>query len=127
MALARSASRRRNHVPAAIEPDPPKASPGLLHAKAWQIAMIGLGTATAQLDTSVNIAFPAITRGFALSIPRASATPRTAPTIVWLVEMGSPSFEQASTVVAVANSAEKPREGVSSVSFVPIVAMTRFP
>ena len=30
--------------------------------------MIGLGTATAQLDTSVNIAFPAITRGFALDI-----------------------------------------------------------
>lgn len=30
--------------------------------------MIGLGTATAQLDTSVNIAFPAITRGFALGI-----------------------------------------------------------
>lgn len=30
--------------------------------------MIGLGTATAQLDTSVNIAFPAITRGFALAI-----------------------------------------------------------
>jgi MFS family permease len=30
--------------------------------------MIGLGTATAQLDTSVNIAFPAITRGFSLTI-----------------------------------------------------------
>jgi secreted PhoX family phosphatase len=30
--------------------------------------MIGLGTATAQLDTSVNIAFPAITSGFALDI-----------------------------------------------------------
>ena len=30
--------------------------------------MIGLGTATAQLDTSVNIAFPAITRGFGLTI-----------------------------------------------------------
>jgi EmrB/QacA subfamily drug resistance transporter len=30
--------------------------------------MIGLGTATAQLDTSVNIAFPAITREFALTI-----------------------------------------------------------
>ncbi|MBN8989922.1 MAG: MFS transporter [Rhizobiales bacterium] len=55
-------------MPSATEPDPPKASAGLLHAKGWQIAMIGLGTATAQLDTSVNIAFPAITRGFALSI-----------------------------------------------------------
>jgi len=30
--------------------------------------MIGLGTAATQLDTSVNIAFPAITRGFDLSI-----------------------------------------------------------
>ena len=30
--------------------------------------MIGLGTAVTQLDTSVNIAFPAITRGFDLSI-----------------------------------------------------------
>ena len=31
--------------------------------------MIGLGTAAAQLDTSVNIAFPAITQAFDLSIP----------------------------------------------------------
>ncbi len=30
--------------------------------------MIGLGTAATQLDTSVNIAFPAITRGFGLEI-----------------------------------------------------------
>jgi MFS family permease len=43
-------------------------SAGLLNAKPWQIAMIGLGTAATQLDTSVNIAFPAITRGFDLSI-----------------------------------------------------------
>ena len=43
-------------------------SAGLLHSKGWQIAMIGLGMATVQLDTSVNIAFPAITRGFALAI-----------------------------------------------------------
>ena len=50
------------------EPDPPDKSTGLLHSKAWQVAMIGLGTATAQLDTSVNIAFPAITRGFGLTI-----------------------------------------------------------
>jgi MFS family permease len=45
-----------------------RAPVGLLRSKGWQIAMIGLGTATAQLDTSVNIAFPAITRGFALTI-----------------------------------------------------------
>lgn len=30
--------------------------------------MIGLGTAATQLDTAVNIAFPAITRGFGLSV-----------------------------------------------------------
>src|SRR5215471_19005082 len=48
--------------------DPPHSSAGLLHAKPWQVAMIGLGTAATQLDTSVNIAFPAITRGFDLSI-----------------------------------------------------------
>jgi MFS family permease len=48
--------------------DPPHSSAGLLHARPWQVAMIGLGTAATQLDTSVNIAFPAITRGFDLSI-----------------------------------------------------------
>src|SRR5215471_20372556 len=48
--------------------DPPHSSAGLLHAKPWQVAMIGLGTSATQLDTSVNIAFPAITRGFDLSI-----------------------------------------------------------
>ena len=48
--------------------DRPPSPAGLLHAKAWQVAMIGLGTAAVQLDTSVNIAFPAITRGFGLSI-----------------------------------------------------------
>lgn len=68
MLPARSPLRRRSNVPLATEPDPPKTSAGLLHSKGWQIAMIGLGTATAQLDTSVNIAFPAITRGFALTI-----------------------------------------------------------
>src|SRR5579871_318112 len=46
--------------------DPSRSS--LLHARAWQVAMVGLGTAATQLDTSVNIAFPAITHGFDLSI-----------------------------------------------------------
>src|SRR5215467_13041311 len=55
-------------VPSPTDRDPPHASAGLLHAKPWQVAMIGLGTAATQLDTSVNIAFPAITRGFNLSI-----------------------------------------------------------
>jgi len=49
-------------------PDRPDVPAGLLHSKGWKIAMIGLGTATAQLDTSVNIAFPAITSGFDLTI-----------------------------------------------------------
>ena len=48
--------------------DPPRFPAGLLQARPWQVAMIGLGTAVVQLDTSVNIAFPAITRGFQLSI-----------------------------------------------------------
>lgn len=55
-------------VTAISKRDRPHLSAGLLHARPWQIAMIGLGTAATQLDTSVNIAFPAITRGFALSI-----------------------------------------------------------
>jgi EmrB/QacA subfamily drug resistance transporter len=41
---------------------------GLLTSRFWQIVTIGLGTATAQLDTAVNIAFPAITSGFGLAI-----------------------------------------------------------
>jgi MFS family permease len=57
------------NVPSNHEPNFSNASVGLLHSKPWQVAMIGLGTATAQLDTSVNIAFPAITRGFDLAIP----------------------------------------------------------
>src|SRR6185437_10394447 len=40
----------------------------LIHSKSWQVTMIGLGTAATQLDTSVNIAFHVITRGFDLSI-----------------------------------------------------------
>jgi len=48
--------------------DPPPTLAGLFRTKPWQVAMIGLGTAATQLDTSVNIAFPAITRGFELSI-----------------------------------------------------------
>jgi MFS family permease len=50
------------------EPVSPDAPAGLLHSKGWQVALIGLGTATAQLDTSVNIAFPAITGWFDLTI-----------------------------------------------------------
>jgi MFS family permease len=59
----------RFNVPSNPEPVSASAPVGLLHSRGWQVAMIGLGTATAQLDTSVNIAFPAITRGFDLAIP----------------------------------------------------------
>src|SRR5690349_18602503 len=50
------------------KPEQPHSRAGLLHARPWQVAMIGLGTAATQLDTAVNIAFPAITRAFDLSI-----------------------------------------------------------
>jgi len=33
-----------------------------------QLVVIGIGTAAVQLDTAVNVAFPAITRGFGLAI-----------------------------------------------------------
>src|SRR5690349_5709432 len=68
--MARSPSRRfdERSVTRTSDRDPSPATAGWLHAKPWQIAMIGLGTAAVQLDTSVNIAFPAITRGFNLPI-----------------------------------------------------------
>jgi MFS family permease len=50
------------------ERDPSPASAGWLHARPWQLAMIGLGTAATQLDTAVNVAFPAITQGFDLEV-----------------------------------------------------------
>jgi MFS family permease len=56
-------------LPAEIKNDPSlPSSGGLLDGKFWQVAMIGFGTAAVQLDTAVNIAFPAITRGFSLSV-----------------------------------------------------------
>src|SRR5690349_17552746 len=71
MAMAESPSRRFDFgfgVTQTSERNPTPAPAGWLHAKPWQIAMIGLGNAAVQLDTSVNIAFPAITRGFDLAI-----------------------------------------------------------
>ena len=56
-------------LPAEVKDDPTLHSSGrLLDRKSLQVAMIGLGTAAVQLDTAVNIAFPAITRGFGLSV-----------------------------------------------------------
>ncbi len=57
-------------------------------------------------------------------IPRAMPTPSTAPTRVWVVEMGMPVPEANTMVVAAANSAAKPRLGVRWVIFDPTVAMT---
>ena len=60
-------------------------------------------------------------------IPLARPTPKTAPTRQCVVEIGNPSFEAIKIVVAAPNSAQKPRVGVSSVIFLPIVSMTRQP
>src|ERR1043166_868985 len=40
-----------------------------MNRSAAQALVIGLGTAVVPLDTAVNIAFPAITRGFSLATP----------------------------------------------------------
>jgi hypothetical protein len=56
-----------------------------------------------------------ITFRFKALIPLAIPTPITAPTKVWVVEMGSPKREHTRTVVAHPNSAEKPRDGLISV------------
>ena len=57
-------------------------------------------------------------------MPRASPTPSTEPTRVCVVETGMPSREASTIVVAAASSAAKPRLGVSSVIFRPIVSIT---
>jgi MFS family permease len=67
ISIAGTSSNRHNFGVTSIpKSDPPRSS--LLPARPWQVAAIGLGSAVAQLDTSVNIAFPAITRGFGLAI-----------------------------------------------------------
>jgi len=58
-------------------------------------------------------------------IPLASPTPIILPTATWVVETGMPRREQIRTVVAVPNSAEKPRVGVMEVIFFPTVSITR--
>ena len=52
-----------------------------------------------------DLIMPRTTRTFKADMPRASATPMTAPTRVWVVEIGNPRREQMSTVGAAANSA----------------------
>ena len=64
---------------------------------------------------------------FSAPIPRAKPTPRTAPTRVWVVEIGSPVPEANTTVAAAPSSAAKPLLGVNSVIFRPIVPITLKP
>ena len=64
------------------------------------------------------------TRRFKAAIPRAIPTPSTAPTSVWVVEIGSPVAEAITTVEAAPSSAAKPRLGVSSVILRPTVEIT---
>ena len=70
----------------------------------------------------VNI-LPTIRR-LSAAIPRAKPTPNTAPTSVCVVEIGRPIPEAKTTVHEAPSSAAKPRLGVSSVIFLPIVAIT---
>ncbi len=60
-------------------------------------------------------------------IPLANPTPSTDPTRAWVVEMGRPIFDARRMVSPAPNSAQKPREGVSSVIFLPMVSMTLQP
>ncbi len=77
----------------------------------------------ANQDTAISLTIPR----FSVGRPRASPTPITEPTKVWVVETGNPIFEQTRTTVAPAKVAQKPREGVISVIFFPIVSITRLP
>ena len=64
------------------------------------------------------------TPAFTADIPLARPTPSTAPTNVWVVEMGRPVPDAKTTVVAAASSAAKPLLGVNSVIFLPTVSIT---
>ena len=70
-----------------------------------------------------NIILPT-TLAFTAEIPLARPTPSTAPTNVWVVEMGRPVPDAKTTVVAAASSAAKPLLGVNSVIFLPTVSIT---
>lgn len=53
-----------------------------------------------------------IRRMFKEDNPLARPTPKTAPTMAWVVEIGNPILEATKIVVAAANSAQKPLVGV---------------
>lgn len=62
--------------------------------------------------TTQEIKIVLITFRFIAAIPLAKPTPSTAPTKVWVVDIGIPVAEAITTVVPAANSAAKPRLGV---------------
>ena len=64
---------------------------------------------------------------FTLELPLANPTPMTAPTSVWVGEIGIPNDIKRKTTEAVDIWAENPRVGTSSVILFPIVSVTRFP
>ena len=89
---------------------------------------IAPNAATGTLATHDAAIFPNTLKSTALA-PPARPTPTTAPTSVCVVETGTAKngIEKISIVVAAPNSAAKPRVGVISVIFLPIVSITLQP
>ena len=65
--------------------------------------------------TTQDIKIVRITLRLSAAIPRATPTPKTAPTKVCVVEIGKPVRDASTTVVAAANVAAKPLLGVNLV------------
>ena len=84
--------------------------------------------AAGTLATQEAAIFPKTRKSTAFA-PPANPTPTTAPTRVCVVETGTAKngIENTRIVVAAPNSAAKPRVGVMSVIFFPMVSMTRHP
>ncbi|CRH73482.1 Uncharacterised protein [Chlamydia trachomatis] len=59
--------------------------------------------------------------------PLANPIPNTDPTTTCVVDIGNPKEEAAAIVIAELIPTEKPRDGVNSVIFFPIVSITRQP
>ena len=78
---------------------------------------------TGSVTTQETIILPTTEKSTADN-PLAKPTPNTAPTSVWVVEIGKPVPEANTTVVAAANSAANPLLGVNSVMFLPTVSIT---
>ena len=85
--------------------------------------MIDNPAPTGNVTTQETIILPTTEKSTA-DKPLAKPTPSTAPTRVWVVEIGKPVPEANTTVVAAANSAANHLLGVNSVIFLPTVSMT---